>query len=83
MQTKTLYCYECHKLFVFSFGEQSFYQKMKLNTPRHCPKCRKLRKDRYADPYYGWKGTMCAPAHVTSGHTRIHYAPYIVGGMRG
>ena len=56
---------------------------MKLNTPRHCPKCRKLRKDRYADPYYGWKGTMCAPAHVTSGHTRIHYAPYIVGGMRG
>jgi len=82
-EPRILYCYECHKLFEFSLGEQAFYKRKKLKTPEHCPACRAKRKMRFSDPYYGWEGTMGAPSHAKTGHARVHYAPYIVGGMRG
>lgn len=83
METRTLYCNDCHRLFKFTAGEQNFYQKMKLATPCHCPECREKRRERYGDPNFGWAGTMCAPTHTKPGHTRVHYAPYVVGGLRG
>jgi len=42
---KTLRCRECGRDFVFSAGEQEFYQlKGLLNDPARCPECRALRK---------------------------------------
>lgn len=42
---KTLRCRECGRDFVFTAGEQEFYQlKGLLNEPARCPECRALRK---------------------------------------
>ena len=82
METRYLYCSECHRLFQFTGGEQAFYLKMGLSTPKRCPRCRKEKKARYADPYNGWENTMSAPSHTKPGHTRVHYPPHVVGGFR-
>lgn len=42
---KTLRCRECGRDFVFTAGEQEFYQlKGLLNEPARCPECRAVRK---------------------------------------
>lgn len=42
---KTLVCRECGREFVFTAGEQEFYQlKGLLNEPGRCPACRAARK---------------------------------------
>jgi CxxC-x17-CxxC domain-containing protein len=42
---KTLICAECGKSFVFTTGEQEFYQAKGLqNDPKRCPECRSNRK---------------------------------------
>ncbi len=42
---KTLVCRDCNRDFVFTAGEQEFYQlKGLLNEPGRCPECRSLRK---------------------------------------
>jgi CxxC-x17-CxxC domain-containing protein len=42
---KTLRCRECGKDFVFTAGEQEFYQqKGLLNEPQRCPDCRAARR---------------------------------------
>lgn len=42
---KTLTCAECGKSFVFTTGEQEFYQSKGLqNEPKRCPECRVNRK---------------------------------------
>ncbi|MFI5274496.1 MAG: zinc-ribbon domain containing protein [Ktedonobacterales bacterium] len=44
-EDKTLLCRECGQEFVFSAGEQEFYQqKGLLNEPGHCPNCRQRRR---------------------------------------
>ena len=44
-QDKTLRCRECGQEFVFSAGEQEFYQqKGLLNEPGRCPECRQVRR---------------------------------------
>lgn len=43
---KTLTCRECGNEFVFTVGEQEFYQSRNLtNEPRRCPSCRMARRD--------------------------------------
>jgi len=42
---KTLICRDCGGTFVFTAGEQAFYQtKGLLNEPRRCPSCRNARR---------------------------------------
>jgi CxxC-x17-CxxC domain-containing protein len=42
---KTLSCRDCGRQFVFSSGEQQFYQSRGLtNEPGRCPECRRARK---------------------------------------
>ena len=42
---QTLRCRECGRDFVFTAGEQEFYQsKGLMNTPARCPECRAARK---------------------------------------
>ncbi|MEE9198667.1 MAG: zinc-ribbon domain containing protein [Dehalococcoidia bacterium] len=55
MEDKTLVCRDCGMDFVFSAGEQEFYQQRGLlNEPRRCPSCRRARKtgrDSHSDGY--------------------------------
>lgn len=45
MPDKTLVCKDCGKEFVFTEGEQAFYQEKGFeNEPQRCPECRKARK---------------------------------------
>ena len=44
-QDKTLVCRDCGQDFVFTAGEQEFYQQRGLtNEPGRCPSCRQARK---------------------------------------
>lgn len=54
---KTLVCRECGASFVFSQGEQEFYQSRGLtNPPSRCPRCRAARRAQQG-------GTQSAPAN--------------------
>ena len=45
MPDKTLVCMDCGKDFVFTEGEQEFYQQKGFdNEPKRCPDCRKAKK---------------------------------------
>ena len=45
-EDKTLKCKECGEEFVFTAGEQEFYQEKGLtNEPQRCKKCRDARKN--------------------------------------
>ncbi|HEX6121757.1 MAG TPA: zinc-ribbon domain containing protein [Ktedonobacterales bacterium] len=48
-EDKTLQCRECGQDFIFTAGEQEFYQqKGLLNEPGRCPDCRQRRKQAMA-----------------------------------
>jgi len=47
LQDKTMNCRDCGRDFVFTAGEQSFYQEKGFeNEPTRCPECRSARKRR-------------------------------------
>ncbi len=52
---RTLECADCGRTFVFTAGEQEFYQERGFSEPRRCPSCRAARKsdrsggERFAD----------------------------------
>lgn len=51
---KTLTCRECSQEFVFSAGEQEFYQQRGLlNEPGRCPSCRQARRRRLSGQAVG------------------------------
>src|SRR3979411_2242419 len=42
---QTLVCRDCNAEFIFTVGEQEFYESHRLtNTPSRCPSCRAARK---------------------------------------
>jgi len=44
-EDKTLTCRDCGRDFIFTAGEQEFYQSRGLmNEPRRCPECRSARR---------------------------------------
>lgn len=50
MPDKTLTCKDCSQEFVFTEGEQAFYQEKGFeNDPVRCPDCRKARKNQRRD----------------------------------
>ena len=45
MADKTIVCKDCGSEFIFTEGEQAFYQEKGFtNDPVRCPECRKSRK---------------------------------------
>ena len=47
---KTILCADCKTNFIFSAGEQEFYQtKGFTNEPKRCPECRRANKARRGD----------------------------------
>ncbi len=50
-EDKTLGCADCGQEFVFTAGEQEFYeQRGLLNEPRRCPDCRQAKKRQRMGP---------------------------------
>ena len=49
---KTLACRDCNNEFIFTTGEQEFFQSRGLvNEPSRCPDCRQARKNRNGGGY--------------------------------
>ena len=48
-QDRTLECGDCGNTFVFTAGEQAFYQERGFSEPKRCPSCRAARKNRRSD----------------------------------
>ena len=59
-QDKSLQCSECGATFIFSAGEQEFFEsKGYTNEPKRCPECRQARKaSRYGGGSYGSQRQM-------------------------
>ena len=54
---QTLYCRDCNQEFVFTAGEQEFYQSRGLtNSPSRCPSCRANRKAQQGGSRGGFGG---------------------------
>ena len=50
-EDKTLVCCDCNQEFVFTAGEQEFYeQRGLLNEPRRCTECRQIKKNARRGP---------------------------------
>ncbi|MBW3624263.1 MAG: zinc-ribbon domain-containing protein [Armatimonadetes bacterium] len=43
-EDKNLTCRDCNNTFVFTAGEQAFFEEKGLSAPIRCPECRRLRK---------------------------------------
>ena len=48
-QDRVLTCRDCGQDFVFSAGEQAFYQEKGYNDPKRCKACRMRRKNNLAN----------------------------------
>ncbi|GAA0746929.1 zinc-ribbon domain-containing protein [Clostridium oceanicum] len=44
MADKTLVCQDCGNEFVFTEGEQEFYNEKGFQEPKRCTECRRARK---------------------------------------
>ncbi len=44
MSDRSLTCRDCNQEFVFTLGEQEFYQQRGFSEPQRCPNCRQARK---------------------------------------
>lgn len=42
---KPLTCVDCEEEFIFSAGEQAYFQSKQLSVPRRCPECRRRRRE--------------------------------------
>ena len=45
MEDKTLTCI-CGKEFIFTAGEQEFFNEKGFTPPRRCPDCRKIKREK-------------------------------------
>ena len=44
LRDRVLHCFDCGQSFVFTAGEQAFFQSKSLSEPKRCRPCRELRK---------------------------------------
>ena len=42
---KKIVCCDCRETFLFTGGEQKYYEERKLSEPKRCPACRQKRKE--------------------------------------
>ena len=45
-EDKTLWCVDCQRRFLFTSGEQKYFQDRGLTEPKRCLGCRQVRRDR-------------------------------------
>lgn len=76
-----LFCRDCHKMFEYSEEDRMRHSEKGWSDPDRCPSCKKLYKERKEDLYFGWEGTMRSGGRKQR-HTRVPYAPHVVGGFR-
>lgn len=48
-EDKTLICKDCGREFIFTAGEQAFYNDKNFREPKRCPECRKIMKKKRAE----------------------------------
>lgn len=48
-EDKTIICKDCSKEFIFTAGEQVFYNDKNLSEPLRCPDCRQARKQKTSE----------------------------------
>lgn len=44
MEDKILKCLDCDEEFIFTLGEQEFFESNQFQEPKRCPACRRARK---------------------------------------
>ncbi len=70
---RTLTCRECGKPFIWTAGEQQFYQEKGLtNVPARCPECRASRKARLGLQDRAQTEVVCAECGQT---TTVPFVP--------
>lgn len=75
-------CSDCFALFEYTDNEQAFFESRGWKKPIRCPICRQKNKQKHSDPYFGWESSMGYGGSLRHRHTRVHYAPHVVGGFR-
>lgn len=73
-------CVQCHKEFLLTSQERTMYFRLGYSLPKRCPTCRKQRRE-HPDPYDGWKSTMKLESRKSRKHSRVPYAPFVIGGL--
>lgn len=48
-EDKIIKCKDCGREFIFTAGEQDFYNDKKLSDPKRCPNCRQERKQKASE----------------------------------
>jgi CxxC-x17-CxxC domain-containing protein len=67
-EDKTLTCRDCGQEFIFSAGEQEFYEQRGLtNQPGRCPDCRRARKAQQGAGGYSGGGSYSSAGGYSSG----------------
>lgn len=74
---KTLVCRDCGREFVFTAGEQEFYESRGLvNEPRRCPECRQIRrKGSYSGTGQGPREMHKAVCAACGAECEVPFAP--------
>ncbi len=76
LEDKTLVCRDCGQEFVFTIGEQEFYQSHELqNEPGRCPECRTVRKRERQDGYSRPRETHTAVCADCGVETTVPFEP--------
>jgi len=47
-EDKEISCVDCHETFMFTAGDQEFYEAKGFANPKRCRSCRQLKKDQRA-----------------------------------
>ncbi|MCE5313517.1 MAG: zinc-ribbon domain-containing protein [Armatimonadota bacterium] len=55
-QDKEIKCKDCGQNFIFTAGEQEFFQSRGFSEPIRCKSCREIRKSQKNDGGYGGGG---------------------------
>lgn len=75
-EDKTLKCKDCGQDFIFSAGEQEFYQEKGFqNEPTRCPACRKARKNQQPREPRGDREMFDAVCAACGQPTKVPFQP--------
>jgi CxxC-x17-CxxC domain-containing protein len=88
MSDRTLTCRDCGQTFVFTAGEQAFYQERGFSEPQRCPSCRSARKQQRNagggyDNYGGGGGGYSSGGYSSGGGYNSGGSSYSSGGGGG
>lgn len=79
---KQILCKSCGCIFTLTKNQIRFYEEKGWQIPKNCVFCRKINRQERSDPYYGLEEAVANYIPLKRRRQRVHYKPYIVGGMR-